>query len=254
MKIIGMIHLESLLGYPQHKNMEYVLENAKKDAKQLLEGGVDGILIENTYDDPHTKKVGPEIISAYTRVALEIKKMTNIPLGICVLWNDYKAALSIAKIVDANFIRIPIFIEAAVTASGIIEGEPYEVMKFRKQINAENIKIYTDIQVKHAGHIAQRDILDTALEAIDFKSDGIIITGQRTGDQPIISQLKKIRENIPNSNIIIGSGTNISNVNELAKYANIAIVGTYFKTNGRIDCEKVKKLMDEINIEKNKKI
>ena len=73
MKFIGMVHLKALPGYPQHKGMDYVIKNAIEDAIALKHGGADAILVENCYDDPHTKIVGPEIISAVTLVIERIK-------------------------------------------------------------------------------------------------------------------------------------------------------------------------------------
>ncbi|MBU0666903.1 MAG: BtpA/SgcQ family protein [Nanoarchaeota archaeon] len=245
MKIIGMIHLDSLPGYPQHKTMKSVVDNALKDAEALEKGGVDAILLENTYDDPHTKKVGAEIIAAYTAVALEVKRAVKIPIGICVLWNDYKAALAIAKVVGATFVRVPIFIEAAVTASGIIEGEPYNVISYRKKLDAENIGILADVQVKHAGHLVTRAIEDSAMEAIDFQADQLIITGKRTGDSPVIDDLKRVRKALPKAIIVVGSGTTPENIKELSRFADAVIVGTFFKKKGRIDETKVKLLISK---------
>lgn len=242
MKIIGMIHLKTLPGYPQHQSMEFVVEQAKKDALLLEQGGVEAILIENTDDDPHQKKVSPETIAAFTQVALEVKNTVKTPIGICVLWNDYKASLAIAKIMGGSFVRIPVFTEAVVTASGIIEAEPYEVVSYRKKINAENIKIMADVQVKHAAMLAKRPLEESATEALHFGADEIIITGRFTGDSPNLEELKKVREACPEAIIIIGSGTTPENIIELSSYADKAIVGTYFKPHGEIILERVKEI------------
>ena len=43
-----------------------------------------------------------------TFIGEKLRKATKLPLGISVLWNDYDAALSIAKILNLQFIRIPL--------------------------------------------------------------------------------------------------------------------------------------------------
>jgi len=43
--------------------------------------------------------------------------------------------------------------------------------------------------------------------------------------------------------IVIGSGTTPQNIKELMKYADSAIVGTYLKTNNRVDVKKVREIM-----------
>jgi predicted TIM-barrel enzyme len=42
-RVIGMIHLDTLLGYPQHTSMADVIEHAVQDGRALITGGVNGI-------------------------------------------------------------------------------------------------------------------------------------------------------------------------------------------------------------------
>ena len=120
-----MIHLDALPGYPQHEGMSKVVEHALYDAHQLEDGGIDSILLENTYDDPQQKILGTEQIVAFTVAAQKVKENTQVPLGICCLFNDYKSALSIAKVVGADFVRVPVFTEAALTSYGFIESDRF---------------------------------------------------------------------------------------------------------------------------------
>jgi len=237
-----MIHLKTLPGYPQHQGINEVMKQALSDAHLLQEGGVDAILIENTDDDPHQKIVSQEIIAAFTLVADAVKKATSLPVGICVLWNDYKASLAIAKVTECDFVRIPVFTEAVVTASGIIESNPYEVISYREKIKAHHIKILADVQVKHAAMLAKRPITESAAEALHFGADEIIITGRFTGDSPNLDELKIVRELCPRATIVIGSGTTAQNYQDFAKYANKAIVGTYFKPEGKIILSRVQEM------------
>jgi len=159
------------------------------------------------------------------------------------LRNDYKASLAIAKITGAEFVRVPVFTEAVVTASGIVEGNPYDVISYREKIKSLDIKIMADVQVKHATMLTERSIIESAKEALHFGADEIIITGRYTGDSPNFDQLRKVRAACPEAIIVIGSGTTPKNFRELAKYANKAIVGTFFKPGGKIQVEKVKELV-----------
>jgi len=242
MKIIGMIHLKTLPGYPQHQGMKTVIQQALQDASILEQGGVDSILIENTDDDPHQKQVSPETIAAFTIVANKVKEKITKPFGICVLWNDYKASLAIAKVTGASFVRIPVFTEAVVTASGIIESNPYDVISYRQKIKANEIRILADVQVKHASSLAIRSIEESSVEALHFGADEIVITGKFTGDCPNLVKLSAVRKANPTATVVIGSGTTPSNLNELAKYADKVIVGTYFKPMGKIELLRVREI------------
>ena len=243
MKIIGMIHLDTLPGFKEHKSMDYVKKKALKDMNALIEGGVDGILVENTEDHPHTEKLNEETVRAFTQIAKEIVKKTQIPIGICPLWNDYTAGLRIAIESWASFIRVPVFVDKFKTDAGIITGNADDVISFRKKIGAEHIKLMTDIHVKHAVMLNKREIEDSAKEALEKGADELIITGKMTGDAPKINDLKRVRKAFPNAKIAVGSGTTPKNIKEIMKYADTAIVGTYLKTNNVIDVKKVKEIM-----------
>ncbi|MBR9675641.1 BtpA/SgcQ family protein [Candidatus Woesearchaeota archaeon] len=246
-KLIGVIHLKALPGYPQHKDMKYVVEHAVKDAVILEKGGVNEIIVENTDDDPHKKVNTAETVAAMTYVLSEIKKKVGVPLGVCVLWNDYKASLAITKVLDLDFVRVPVFIEAVLTSSGFIEGDPYDVINYRNLLRANNIRLLVDVDVKHATNMSKRSIEESANEALHFGADELVITGKFTGDSPDLEDLKKVRKISPNTIICIGSGTDIENVESLAMYADNFIVGTYFKDEkGEIDVEKVKLLRQKI--------
>jgi membrane complex biogenesis BtpA family protein len=243
MKIIGMIHLETLPGSKGHKGMKHVKKKALKDMNALMEGGVDGILVENTEDHPHTEKLHEEVVRAFTQIAKEIVKKTQIPIGICPLWNDYIAGLRIAIASGASFIRVPVFVDKFKTEAGVIAGNADDVISLREKIGAENVKLMADIHVKHAIMLNKRKIEYSAKEALEKGADELIITGKVTGDAPKINDLKRIRKAFPNAKIAVGSGTTPGNIKEIMKYADTAIVGTYLKTNNMIDVKKVKEIM-----------
>ena len=249
MEIIGMIHLETLPGYKDYKDLGYVTRKALEEAEILEIGGVDAILIENSEDHPHTEKIKPEAAKAYLKIAKQIVKKVTIPVGIIVLWNDYKAALQIAKESGAEFIRVPVFVDKFKTVAGIITGTPEDVIDFRKKIGAENIKIYTDIHVKHSRMLTKRPIEESARDALTRGSDGLIITGKVTGDPPVIDDLKKTRKACPKAKILVGSGTTTQNMKALAKYADATIIGTYLKINDQVDLKKVKEIVRLKNIQ-----
>lgn len=257
--VIGMVHFMPLLGYEDFTNMNIVLRKALEDVKVLENGGVDGLMLENNYDFPHKIKVNPETISCMTYLTQKIIEKTKLPVGVCVLWNDYKAALSIAKVCGGKFVRVPVFVDRVKTHYGIVTGDPAEVIAYREKIEAENILLLTDIHVKHAV-LLNRDTIDkSALKAINKGSDGIIITGKWTADAPVIEDLKKVRKAAHKFPIFVGSGATVENIESLLQFANGIIVGTTLKTgrketgnvnikgyNEKIDINKVKDFTNRV--------
>lgn len=227
--IIGALHFPPLLGYPDFPGFETILKNAYADLEAFQNGGIDGIIFENNYDIPHKEFVDSEIVASMTYLGEKLKNMCRIPLGISVLWNDYKTALSIAKILKLQFIRIPVFVDDVKTNYGKIYHPHQEIKNYQRKINAENILLFTDIHVKHSKILSKHSITESAKLAIQNGSDALIITGKWTGDAPNLLELKNTRKAVGNFPLLIGSGADQSNVSELLKYANGAIISTSLK-------------------------
>ena len=189
----------------------------------------------------------------------KIKKATKLPLGVNVLWNDYRTALSLAKILDLQFIRVPVFVDKVKTSYGIIKGEAEKIVKRRELLGAKNVALFTDIHVKHAKVLSKSDLIASAKLAIKNHSDAVIITGKWTGQSPDLNELKKLRESIGLFPVLVGSGVDKNNIRSLFEYANGAIISTSLKERGyrkkevnvksyeqRIDKGKVEQLVDRL--------
>lgn len=224
---IGMIHTAPLLGYENSPTIEEVERKFMGDFRALDDGGIDAIMIENNYDIPHYEQAQRSTIPQLTDLCLKARKLTTKPLGLCVLWNDYETALSIAKLADFQFIRIPVFVDRVKTDYGIYEPKADEVIEFRKKIDAENVLVFTDVQVKHAEHLIQRPLNEAVKEAISKKTDGIIITGKWTGDPPTIEDVNQAIDVAGDVPVILGSGVTPENLHDYDVDA--FIVGSYFK-------------------------
>jgi len=236
--VIGAIHFPPLLGYQDFPGFDTAIKNTLEDLQSFESGGVDGVIVENNYDTPHKVEVGPEIVASMTYLTEKIKSVAKVPIGISVLWNDYKTALSIAKVLKLQFIRLPVFVDIVKTNYGTVEGNPEEVLVFRKHIGAEDVAIFTDIHVKHSQIISKHSVIESVNLAIEQGADALIVTGNWTGDAPNIDELKKIREKIQNFPILCGSGVNAENIKTLFKYANGAIVSTSLKE-GKVDSKEI---------------
>jgi predicted TIM-barrel enzyme len=68
-------------------------------------------------------------------------------------------------------------------------------------------------------------------------ADAVIITGSSTGAPLDRDVLMKVREAIPQTPLIAGSGVDIGNVAHILSIADAAIVGTSLKVDGEVDRE-----------------
>ncbi|PAT01729.1 photosystem I assembly BtpA [Candidatus Izimaplasma bacterium ZiA1] len=230
--IIGMVHCLPLLMTPNSsKDIDKVASQAVSDAITLEKAGVDAIIVENMGDGPLGVKLDFEQSIHLSAVTALVKKSVNIPIGIDAAFNDYKTALSIAKVVGADFIRIPVFVDTVVGHLGVVKPCAREAMYYRKMIDAKDVKIFGDIQVKHSRMLLKDiPITESAHLAEAMGADAIIVTGVSTGFETPIDVIQKVKESVKIP-VIAGSGIDTSNVNVQMKLVDGAIVGSSLKEN-----------------------
>ena len=242
--------MAALPGTPRNsKNIKEIISEAVRDAELLEKGGVDAIMIENMHDRPYlNRNVGPEVVSAMTAVAVELRHNINLPLGIQILAGANKAALAVALAACFDFIRAEGFVFGHLADEGWMNSDAGELLRYRKQIGAEHIKIFTDIKKKHSSHAASADvsIAETAKAAEFFLSDGVIVTGAATGEKASVEEVKAVKQavKIP---VIIGSGIDAQNIHEYWDSADAFIVGSSLKIGGNwenpVDINRVRELV-----------
>jgi membrane complex biogenesis BtpA family protein len=252
--VIGMIHVSALPGTPNYRgSVKQIVEQAKTEALIYKENGIDAIAIENMHDVPYLKrKVGPEITSLMSVIGYEVKNITNLPCGIQILAGANKDAIAGAHSAGLDFVRTEGFVFAHIADEGLMESDAGELLRYRKQISAENILIFTDIKKKHSSHsiTSDVDIIETAKAAQFYLSDGIIITGSSTGYEADIDEVKKVKDEIKVP-VIIGSGIATENIDKFLPIADAFIVGSSLKKQGnwmnQVDVERVKALIKRVN-------
>ena len=232
--LIGMIHCLPLPGtYGATTTINEVIDRAVSDAKVLEQAGFDAVMIENEdlCLEPHMTKVQ---FAAISMVVQAVRGVVSLPIGLCCSGLNYEEALSIAKVADGDFIRTPIFVDTVMNYNGIIMPCSGKIIRYRREIGAENIRILADIQVKHYYMLnPDVDIATSAKWAQHQGADAVIVTGCSTGVETASSDLEKVRNSV-SIPVAVGSGVNAKNIAEKMRTADILIVGTTLRRNGRI--------------------
>ncbi len=251
--VIGVIHVKALPGTPKNTlSSSQIIDEAIQEALVYKNAGIDAIIIENMHDNPYlNSRVGPEITSLMSLIGYLVKKESLLPVGIQILAGANQEAIAVAKASGLDFIRAEGFVFAHVADEGIINAQAGELLRYRKQIDASEIAIFTDIKKKHGSHSITQDIslLETAEAARFFLSDGVIITGSHTGKPASSDELKLLKTNL-NFPIIVGSGITLDNVSSYLHICDAMIVGSYFKEDGywenTLSYERVAKFMEQV--------
>jgi membrane complex biogenesis BtpA family protein len=250
MRLIGMVHVAPLPGSPRWDgSMERVITLAVADARTLLEGGMDAVLIENHGDAPFTPgRVEPATVAALAVVAREVRAaLPAATLGINVLKNDARAALAVACAVGARFIRVNVHAGAVVADQGLVQADAYHTLRDRRLLGTD-VRIFADVGGKHAMPLGP---VDLEQHARDLRhrglADGLVVSGPATGTATSIADVKRVRGAVPDVPILIGSGATPDTAAELLSIADGLIVGTAIKRGGDVaqpvDPERVRRLV-----------
>jgi len=252
--IMGMVHLPPLPGSPNYGgSMSAVLDHAMLDADTLVQNGVHALIVENLGDYPYYPITGePETVAAMTRAALEIRRCyPAVPLGVNILRNSWKAALAVALLSDAQFIRLNVLTDAMVTDQGVIQGEAHLVMRYRAGIGAGHVKVFADLYAKHGGPLVRRSLQTVAKEMVHRgMADAIIVSGEESALPPDVADIRAIREAAADTPVFLGSGIGLKTVG-CVRHADGSIFGYGTKPSGDmndpVDAATVRAFMEEVS-------
>ena len=255
-RLIGMVHVAALPGTPfSSMPVDQIVAKAVDEARHLEDAGFDAIIVENMHDAPyvHGHHLGPEIVAGMTLAANAVRHSVQIPIGLQVLSGGNRHAIAIANSIGSNFIRCENFVFAHIADEGLLaEAEAGGLLRYRRSIGAEHVKVFCDIKKKHASHAITSDVdlAETAHAAEFFGADGFVVTGISTGKAAALDDVKAVRSatGLP---VIVGSGVTPGYAGSLSEYADALIVGSYIKHDGfwknPIDPERAKSIVDAVN-------
>ncbi|AVH62905.1 phosphorybosylanthranilate isomerase [Nostoc sp. 'Peltigera membranacea cyanobiont' 213] len=235
--IIGVVHLLPLPTSPRWGgSLKAVIDRAEQEAAALASGGVDGLIVENFFDAPFTKnQVDPVVVSAMTIVVQRIQNLVTLPIGLNVLRNDGKSAMAIASCVQAQFIRVNVLTGVMATDQGLIEGEAYQLLRYRRELGSD-VKILADVLVKHARPLSSPNLTVAVKDTIERGlADGVILSGWATGSPPNLEDLELACDAAAGTPVFIGSGASWENIDTLMQAADGVIVSSSLKRHGRIE-------------------
>ncbi|MCA9147869.1 MAG: BtpA/SgcQ family protein [Planctomycetales bacterium] len=250
---IGMVHLPALPGSPSCvETLAQSITRALRDAEALIDGGMDGLMIENFGDTPFfPSQVPPVTIAAMTATAAEIRRRFSVPLGINVLRNDAHAALAVALASGANFIRVNVLCGARVTDQGIVQGPAHTLLRERRALAADDVQIWADVQVKHSSPISPRPLAEEVVDTIERgQADAVIVSGSATGRAVDPEHLSAVKQSAGDTPVVVGSGISVESLPRCVSLADGFIVGTSLKHGGQanapVDVQRVKDFVNAL--------
>lgn len=248
--VIGMVHLGKLAGQRGFKGLDHLRNKAVRDAVVLEKGGIDGICVENWEDNFLGAFTSISAIVCIERATEEITKTVNVPVGINILPNDYRAAFKIARELLIRFIWLDVFVDKVRTDYSYSSVTPFEVEvdydNFKKHRGTQEALLFASIHPKHYTMLEKDKTIETsAKQAMNHGADAIVIT-KLTGVAPDLEFLKRVKRFVGDFPVLLGSGLTPENAESLLPIVDGAIVGTAVKDKSfdHVVKRKVKKLME----------
>jgi membrane complex biogenesis BtpA family protein len=257
--LAAMIAVLPLPGSPLYDgNDQRVIDQALSDLDIYKKAGVDSIILENDGDLPYIQPpLDKKAIALMIKICKKARKRFDGPIGVQMLEAANIESLEIAAEAGLDYIRVEAFVFAHVGGSGVINGSAGKILRRRKELNAEHIKVFADVKKKHGSHslTIDLDIKDEIMQAEFFLADGVIVTSQFTGLNPDRNDLVKAKAatRLP---VLIGSGMNPDNIADYLPLADGFIVGSYFRKDGKfpekLEPERLNRFMEQfVSVRKN---
>ena len=236
--LIGVVHLLPLPGAPRYagEGVAGIVDRALADARAYLDGGLDGVIVENHGDIPFSKPVdiGPEVAAHMAVVADRIHAGFGKPVGINVLANAPIPALAIASASGAGFIRVNQWANAYVANEGPARrrggGGDALPREASRQWSPDLRRRPRQARCpRHHGRPRRRGA--RARPRLLRRADAIIATGQRTGHAADLGYIRTIKaaSHLPT---LVGSGVTADNVGAILAIVDGVIVASSLKHDG----------------------
>lgn len=249
--VIAMAHVGALPGTPRYDGdgrVKDLVERLRPDVEYLVQGGVNAIMFCNEDDRPYVMKAGIEQIAAMTRVVAELAPEA-IPFGTDFLWDPY-AALAIAHATGAAFIR-EVFTGLYESDMGMWAPNAGDVLRFRKNIGAENVRVFFNIVPEFASALGTRSYAQrTQSVIVSCLPDVILVSGTMAGQEPDMTILEEVKEAAGETPIFLNTGAKSETIASYLKLVDGVIVGSGLKLDGYtwnpVDQRRVARFMEEV--------
>jgi membrane complex biogenesis BtpA family protein len=230
-RLIAALHLPAMPGsaQPTAPSIADAIAYARRNAALALQNGMDGLYIQDLGDYPVARQPQPHTVARVTAVGCALRQdFPAAVLGVCLMAHGAAGPLAVAQAMNADFVRLKVYVGAMLKAEGVLEGCAYEAIQYRAAIGAQNIRILADVHDRTGVPLAPLPLQEAARQAVTFgRADGLILTGRDFAESKgMVSQVERAALGAP---LWIGGGVTAENVAEALAVADGVIVSTALK-------------------------
>jgi predicted TIM-barrel enzyme len=245
--VVAALHLPDLAIGPRRSPAwieDYVLANARVFA----EAGVPALKLQDQTRAPGEASVATVALMASLGRLLR-REFPELRLGIIVQAHDAQAPIAIAHAVGACFVRLKVYVAAALGAEGPKHGLGVVARNYRAALPAPGVAILADVFDRTSVPLANIPPERAALWAEALGADGLVLTGADFADS--LARIRSARTAGVKAPILLGGGVTDANVAEALSVAQGVVVSSSLMRPGagaedllRWDADRTRRFMD----------
>lgn len=230
--IIAALHLPPSYasGHPAAVGIAESTDFALANAAKAVKVGIPAICIQDLGDFPSNPKIQPDTVARLASIGTAIRReFPQLILGVCTMAHAAKEPIAVADSIQAQFVRIKVYVGAMVRSEGVLEGCAHEAVSYRHHLKADDLMIFADVYDRTGQPLGRMPIEDEARQAAVFgRADGIVLTGMNVKDsQEMLQAVARANLGQP---LILGGGSTAKNLAEFAPLCDGIIISSAFKT------------------------
>lgn len=228
--VIGALHLPPFPGTQKSHawSLQAIEEFATVNARAFAAGGFRSLYIQETTTGGPTMRSSAETVAYMTRVGRAVRAAFPGVLGVLVSGPDAEAPVTIAHAIDAQFVRLKVYVGAMIKAEGIVQGCAREALQTRERLGAQEIELMADVYDRTGAPLGGAPVEETATWAVKFGSaDALVLTGQQFDES--LRLIQSVRDQNLGVPLLIGGSITAHNIGEALSAADGVIVSTSLK-------------------------
>ncbi|MDQ3870482.1 MAG: BtpA/SgcQ family protein [Chloroflexota bacterium] len=224
--LVAMLHLQPLPGSPLHDGtpLQAIERRTLDEARALAEAGFDALMLQNTGDGPPGKDADFATVAQMAAVGHAVAREIPLPIGVNVLKNGVETAFAVAAAIGARFVRIKVYVGAAVGSEGLVEAGARAALAERRRLGLQHVAILADVLDRTSRSLVELPVTEAADWAVRHgHADALVITGRDVDETlGMLTDLRAAGADVP---LVVGGGGSPDNAAELLKMADGLIVG-----------------------------
>jgi len=245
--VIAALHLPDLAIGPK-RSMAWLEDYVLGNARIFAEAGVPAVKLQD-----QTRATGGASLATVALMAslgrLLRREFPALQLGIILQAHDAEAPIAVAHAAGACFVRLKVYVAAAVGAEGTKQALGVAARNYRAALPAPGVAILADVFDRTSVPLVDVPPERAAMWAQGLGADGLVLTGADFADS--LARIRAARAAGVTAPILLGGGVTEANVAEALSVAQGVVVSSSLMRAGagpddvlRWDAGRTRRLMD----------